>query len=116
MQKKIKPSGFLAGIFKKNGSKALNDARSGFVKILELSTEGILSKELSEKTQKSNIKYLNKEGGDGVLEACGNIKAYIITVAKSLAKTNVDFYQKTLENLQPINKNLDEIIKIITKK
>lgn len=115
LQPKTESSGFLNRLFsKKNGqvsySQAIETARKGFEKVLALSTEGILGKDISDNVSANhNAKYLNKSGTEGILEACQNSRSYITTVAKSVAQNETGFYRETLKNLRPITAVLDKV-------
>lgn len=115
LQPKTESTGILNRLFsKKNGqnsySQAIENARKGFEKVLALSTEGILGKDISDKVSANpKAKYLSKSGAEGILEACHNARSYITTVAKSVAQNETGFYRETLKNLRPITAVLDKV-------
>lgn len=103
-----------AGIL--NGkSKILSTTKKTFEKILELSTEGIISKDIADKTAHAKDKFIQNSGTEGILEACSNIKTHIVDIAKSLAQNDPGFYRESIKSIKRMTTMIEKVEKKISK-
>lgn len=93
----------------------VSSTKKTFEKILELSTEGIISKDIADKTALAKDKFIQNNGTEGVLEACNNIKSYIVNVAKSLAQNEPGFYRESIKSIKRMTTMIEKVEKKISK-
>lgn len=94
---------------------ASSPTKKAFLKILELSTEGIISKDISDNTEKELKPHLQNAGTEGILEACGNIKSYIVCIAKSLAQNDPGFYRESIKTIKRMTNIIEKVEKKMSK-